>query len=341
MLRALPAFALACTVSLITVACGNGTDGGSTDDEQTWQVVRENLDSALLSVWGTGPSDVWTVGGDVGNGEGPLVLHYDGSQWETLNSNTEGTLWWVYGFREGPIFMGGVGGVIVRYEDGEFTEMDTPGSDTVYGIWGVAPDDLWAVGGASESEGGFAWHFDGDRWTAEPTLPGEVAESAAIWKVYGTASDDAWFVGSNGVSLHWDGSALSSGDTGVGSSLFTVHAAGGRYAAVGGLATGIIVEYDGDEWIDATPDPQPVGLSGVCLDDAGNGFAVGAFAGVYERDDHGWHELDTGLALDSNLHAVWLDSTGGVWAAGGQTYSEPLTDGVLVYHGPDHPTGEL
>ena len=339
MLRPLLPFGLSCAVALASVACGDGGGGKGEDDDESWQLVHEDLDAALLSIWGTGPSDVWAVGSDAG--EGPMVLHYDGSEWERLNSETEGTFWWVHGFAGGPVFMGGVGGVIVRYEDGEFTEMDTPGNDTVFGIWGVAPSDLWAVGGASESEGGFAWHFDGDSWTAESTLPAEVADSAAIWKIYGTASDDAWLVGSNGVSLHWDGSELTSGDTGVGSSLFTVHAAGERYAAVGGLATGIIVEYDGESWSDVTPDPQPQGLSGVCLNDSGDGFAVGAFGTVYERDEDGWRELDTGLALNSSFHAVWLDSTGGVWAVGGQTYSEPLVDGVLVYHGPDQPIGGL
>lgn len=341
MLRPFLTSAVTGIVALASIACSDPDPSGN-DDSEHWQVVQEDLDSALLSVWGTGPSDVWTVGGDPRDGEGPLVLHYDGTGWERLaTGRTQGTLWWVYGFRDGPIFMGGVGGVILRYDDGEFTEMATPGNDTVFGIWGATPDDVWAVGGASDIEGGFAWHFDGDTWTEEPTLPSEVPESAAIWKIYGTASDDAWLVGSNGVSLHWDGAELSSGETGVGSSLFTVHAAGDHYAAVGGLASGIIVEYDGENWSDVTPDPEPVGLSGVCLDGDGQGYAVGAFGAVYERDDHGWSELDTGLSLNSNLHAVWVDASGGVWAAGGQTYSDPLTDGVLVYHGPDHPTGGL
>jgi hypothetical protein len=302
-----------------------------------WRVIHEELGGALLSVWGRSASDVWAVGGDNGDGTGPLVLHYDGSQWQRLQTGqTAGALWWVFGFEDGPLYMGGSGGVILRYESDQFTLLQTPSQDTVFGIWGASPNDVWAVGGASESGGGFAWRLQDDTWQLEPSVPDEVTTNAAIWKIYGTSHDDAWLVGSNGVSLHWDGDSLSAGDTGVGSSLFTVHAAADRYVAVGGLASGIIVEH-GEEWTDVTPDPLPVGLSGVCLTDDGGGIAVGSLGAVYRRGGQGWHEEDTGLSLDANLHSVWIDAQGGAWAVGGQTYVEPFTDGVLIHNGAQHP----
>jgi hypothetical protein len=308
-----------------------------------WRVIHEELDGALLSVWGTSANDVWAVGGDSGDGTGPLVLHYDGSEWQRLLTGQDaGTLWWVFGFEQGPLYMGGSGGIILRYEDEQFTLLDTPNSDTVFGIWGASANDVWAVGGASESGGGFAWRLQGDdTWQPEPSVPSTVTQNAAIWKIYGTSPSDAWLVGSNGVSLHWDGQRLSAGDTGVGSSLFTVHATAERYVAVGGLASGIVVEYEGrptmGEWTDVTPDPLPVGLSGVSLSGDAGGFAVGSLGTVYRRTDQGWREEDTGLSLDANLHSVWIDSDGGVWAVGGQTYVEPFTDGVLIHGGANHP----
>lgn len=315
--------------------CGGDDAGGD-----RWQVVHEGLPGALLSVWGTSAIDVWAVGGDARDGTGPVVLHFDGTSWERLDTGrTSGTLWWVFGFDGGPVYMGGDGGVILRYRDGTFTETTTPGTDTVFGIWGASPDDVWAVGGASDARGGFAWRLEGDEWTAEPTLPGDVPDRAAVWKVYGRAADDAWLVGSSGVSLHWDGTELSPGDTGVGSSLFTVHANADRYAAVGGLANGIIVENEGGEWHNVTLDPAMPSLSGVCLGSGDSGFAVGSYGGVYARDASGWQMVDTGLDLDQNLHAVWLDPAGGVWAAGGQTFSPPLVDGVLIHRGEEIPTG--
>ncbi len=300
----------------------------------TWEIVHKDLPGALLSVWGTSARDVWAVGGDTLDGAGPLVFHYDGATWERVaTGETQGTLWWVFGFAGGPIYMGGEGGVIVRLQNGAFTRMTTPGTDTVYGIWGASPDDVWAVGGASDSTGGFAWRLQGDAWVPEPSLPADVPGKAAVWKIFGTAADDAWLVGSNGVALHWDGAALTPGDTGVGSSLFTVHARDGVWTAVGGLASGIIVEYDGAKWTNVTPDPAPMGLAGVTLGDDGTGIAVGGFGAVYTRSHDGWTPADLGFSVGENLHGSWIDEEGGLWAVGGQTFSPPFDEGILIHRG--------
>jgi hypothetical protein len=305
-----------------------------------WEAVHEELPSALLSVWGTAANDVWAVGGDALDGAGPMVVRFDGAGWERVaTSQSAGTLWWVFGFEGGPIYAGGEGGVILRNPDpnggGTFMPMTTPGTDTVFGIWGASPDDVWAVGGASESAGGFAWRLSGDEWLPEPSLPADVASGAAVWKAYGTAANDAWLVGSNGVSLHWDGNALTPGDTGVGSSLFTVHAIDGHYAAVG------VVEYDGTRWNDVTPDPAPQGLAGVTLGANDYGIAVGTFGTVLTRSTAGWAVEDVGIPVSQNLHGSWIDPDGGVWAVGGDTLSPPFIDGIMLHRGRPVPGGDL
>ena len=317
-------------------ACDGETDpSGPGGGEPTWSVEQENLDGALLSVWGTADDDVWTVGGDARDGTGPLVLHYDGTSWERVETGqTAGDLWWVFGFEGGPIFMGGAGGLILRYEGGTFTPMDTPTNDTVFGIWGATPTDVWAVGGTFDTNG-FAWRLNGDTWELEPSLPTALVADAAIWKVYGVGADDVWLVGSDGISLSWDGQTLDQADTGVGSSLFTVHANSQRYAAVGGLASGIIVENDGSGWAAAPGEPAPYGLTGVVLDAADGGYAVGQYGSVHGRTAEGWAEVDTTLSIQRDLHGVWMAPSGVVWAVGGQTASFPLVDGVLIRLGED------
>jgi hypothetical protein len=318
------------------VACPTEPDDPVVD---RWELVHQDLPGALLSVWGTSSTDVWAVGGDALDGTGPTVIHFDGETWSSHPTpQAQGNLWWVFGFDGGPIYMGGEGGVILRYQDGNYTLMDTPGTDTVFGIWGASPDDVWAVGGASDATGGFAWRLSpdmGDTWTAEPSLPADVPTNAAIWKMYGTSSTDAWLVGSNGVALHWDGASLQQGDTGVGTSLFTVHEKDGRYVAVGGTASGIIVEYEDGVWTNATPDPAPPGLSGVVLGDDGFGIAVGTFGAIYSRSaDAGWAEEQLDFSIPLSLHGTWIDDTGGVWAVGGQVFSPPFDDGLLLHRGP-------
>jgi hypothetical protein len=303
-----------------------------------------------LSVWGTSSTDVWAVGGDALDGSGPTVIHFDGERWSRRpTGQAQGNLWWVFGFDGGPVYMGGDGGVILRWQDpgslgGEptYTLLETPSTETVYGIWGSSPDDMWAVGGASDSTGGFAWRLSGDTWEPEPSLPAEVSSTAAIWKIYGTSSSDAWLVGSNGVALHWDGSTLTQGDTGIGTSLFTVHESEGLYAAVGGTASGFIVEYEDGVWENVTPDSGPDGLSGVVLGKDGFGIAVGNFGGVYARSaEGGWVEETLDFNLGLTLHSAWIDETGAAWAVGGQVFGTVLDQGLLMHRGPSIPNGGL
>jgi hypothetical protein len=308
-----------------------GPDGGVNPG---WRLIHHDLPGALLSVWGTSAADVWIAGADARDGSGPLVLHYDGAVWERVpTGQTQGDLWWVFGFAGGPIYMGGAGGVILRYENGAFAATTTPSTDTVFGIWGASPDNLWAVGGAPDTKSGFAWRLAGDTWMPEPSLPSSIATTGAIWKIFGTSASDAWLVGSNGVSLHWDGASLSQSDTGVGSSLFTVNGNAQRYAAVGGFGTGIIIENDGSGWSVVTPDPPPYGMTGVVLAADQAGYAVGEYGATYRRDASGWHAEDLGFELQLNLHSVWIDPSGGVWAAGGQTGSFPLVEGLVIHKG--------
>jgi hypothetical protein len=316
--------AMLIVASVVAASCG--------DEAPRWELVQEDLPGALLSVWGTSSEDVWAVGGDARDGTGPTVLHFDGDEWARVETGlSAGSLWWVFGFEGGPIYMGGEGGLILRYDGSTFEPMDTPGTSTVFGIWGSSPSDVWAVGGAPGTEG-FVWRLRGDGWEPEPSLPTDIASSSAIWKVYGTGPTDVWLVGENGVALHYEGSTLSPDDTGVGASLFTVHESEGRFAAVGGIADGVIVELEDDGWHNVTPTGGLVpGLSGVCMGSGEFGVAVGLYGAVFTRGSDGWSEVDLGFYLDQNLHGAWIDPDGGVWAVGGQTSSPTLNEGVLIH----------
>jgi len=308
-----------------------------------WQIVEPHLNAALLSVWGTSATDVWAAGADTRDGQGPLVLHFDGSSWTRLPTGQSGDLWWVFGFESGPVYLGGVGGVILRYQDGQFTRLPTPGTGTVFGIWGASPDELWAVGGApGGAQGAFAWRWSAaraDGWQPAPGFPAELAARDALWKVFGHGPDDVWLVGTGGQMLHWDGAVLRRSFTGIAESFFTVHANSTRFAAVGGFGSGLILEREISAPADAAWESQsPAGsqaLVGVCLTEQG-GYAVGQFGYIAQRGPSGWSEEDTGLPPDAgnrSLHSVWVDPSGGVWAVGGQVVIEPLVDGLMLHKG--------
>lgn len=297
-----------------------------------------DMPAALLSVWGTSAHDVWSVGGDANDGHGPYVLHYDGTGWTRLETGTRGDLWWVHGFEDGPIFMGGSRGTILEYDDDHFTKMPTPdAAGTVFGIWGISPEQLWAVGGRPD-ESGFIWRRAGEGW--EPAnLDPDLIATQAVFKVWGRDAAELCFVGARGLSLRFDGDHFERLETGTDQLLFTVHSDGGSFVAVGGRDNGVILEEGPDGWRDVAPASAPP-LNGVAERD-GRAYAVGANGEVLTRRDGTWMRLETGLDLRRDLHSVWIDPEGGVWSAGGHLTGTPLVQGVLVHGSGANPTARL
>lgn len=314
---------------LVTLLASTACNGESAP---TWQVVHEELPGALMSVWGTSSTDVWLVGADAGDGKGPLVLHFDGDTWTRKNTGATGNLWWVTGFAGGPVFLGGEGGLILRYSGGQFEQLTTPGAATVFGIWGEGPDDVWAAGGSLGGTGGaFAWRYSGDAFVEAAGFPTELSSTDTIWKLHGRSTDDVWLVGTNGLTIHYNGTGFENVPSGTTRSLFTVHGDSEVMVAVGGYGTGTVIENDGSGWVDVTA-PNMAQVVGVRLTD-GDGYAVGIDGAVYRRSANIWQPEATRVAVYEQFHAVWIDPDGGVWAVGGQTLSEPLIRGVLIYKG--------
>ncbi|MBM4357349.1 MAG: hypothetical protein FJ096_04490 [Deltaproteobacteria bacterium] len=313
------------------VGCGPGTEPQPTPTGPSWAQLFSELPGALISVWGTDAKNVWAVGGDAGDGDGPMTMHFDGTRWTRHLTGKQGDLWWVHGFEGGPLFMGGTKGQILRYEGGAFEPMATPASaGTIFGIWGAAPDDVWAVGGAgSTPTGGFLWHYDGKTWSPSPLAPSTLAAEATVFKAWGTRADDVWFVGTGGLILHYDGKAIEKVESPIQETLFTVNGASGRVYAVG--ADGVILENAGAGWASAAPDNARQ-MNGVAAlgDDA---FAVGVYGGVMRREGGAWKAVDTGLSFQDDYHGVWLDPDGGAWCVGGQIAADPLVEGTLTYFG--------
>jgi hypothetical protein len=318
-------------IMALTAAC-SGSGDGPIDETGRWVVVDAGLPAALISIWGTDTDDIWAVGADPKDGTGPLVFRYDGAAWSRIQTGRTGDLWWVFGFRDGPVFLGGQNGMILRREGDRLDLMETPGRGTVFGIWGTAPDDLWAVGG-NVSDGAFAWRYDGERWSDAPNFPTELAEAHSMFKVWGPSADDVWVIGTGGVALRFQNGLVTRTATETARSLFTVHGNSDLTVTVGGSgANGRLLEYDGEEWSDVTPEGTPHIIGVRMAEDVG--YAVGVRGSVARWDGRSWSRVETGITLSEAFHTVWLDPDGGVWAVGGRVVEPPLVDGVMVYRRP-------
>lgn len=307
-----------------------------------WQSIASELDEALMGVGGTSATDVWAVGGDTG--AGPLVLHFDG---QSLSRHTvpglTGPLWWVHAFAPGHAFMGGASSVVLEFKDGAFTRHDTPGlaRQTVFGLWGRAPDDVYAVGSNTSGRSGFIWHYDGASWTnvhLPADLPRRAGEVPGLFKVWGAPSGEVYFVGSDGLALvrSSDG-ALRRLETGSTDTLFTVAGNAKEVFAVGGGRSGALLEKSTDGFVAAAVESLPALLQGV----ASNGtvtFASGEGGALFERKGGTWQKVQTAASRGiESLHAVWVDPQGGVWAVGGNVISD-LKKGAIVRLAPANAT---
>ena len=113
-------FGLACAVLF---ACDDRDQLPLTthDEPLAWSWVAKSDSAALLSVNGTSASDVWIVGAD--DGKGPVVLHFDGSEWQRRDTGVKGDLWWVNATPEGPVYFAGASALLLRYQNGAFERL--------------------------------------------------------------------------------------------------------------------------------------------------------------------------------------------------------------------------
>ena len=308
-------------------------------------LTLQGLPGALLSVAGTSASDVYAVGSDGHDGLGPYVLHYSGGYWRRLDTGlSAGNLWWISVTPvDGAFYMAGENGLVLRYEpaSGSFKQMNVPGTQVLFGIWGSGANDIWAVGGdlSKPDTGGIVWHYDGTQWTEDQFI-GRVRPEGlpTLYKVWGRNSSDVWVVGRLGLVFHFDGVHWAQSNVDLGGAapedvpLFTLHGNATQTVAVGGFLDGTIFELQGTAFEDlATPGtPQ---MNGVFMRPDGSGAAVGVGGAVAFRKGTGWQLQRPGLNTPLDFHGTWIDPDGGIWAVGGDV-SISLDQGMIAYGGP-------
>jgi len=116
---------------------------GSVEDLST------GVDAILYGLWGTGPSDVWAVGGDpFGVGPRPVILHHDGEGWSSVPvpAAAEGKmLYKVWGTAANDAWICGQAGVVLHWDGADWTPVSSGTNSTLLTVHGIAP--TVAVGG--------------------------------------------------------------------------------------------------------------------------------------------------------------------------------------------------
>ena len=315
----------AAALALALAGCGDD------DDAAGWrtEVDKTTLNGAVLSVWGSGPKDVYAVGGPLGNdGFETLAMHWDGKAWTALAPGGSETLWWVSGSGPGDVWMVGEKGRILRWNGTAFTATPSGTTATLWGVVGFSPSDAWAVGGMPGSDGpdDVLLHWNGTSWVSE-ALPAP-AKGLALFKVWGQVGGDLWVVGETGIIWRRGAAGVWSEESArytpklARDRLFTVDGcAGDDVWAVG--ATDVL-HWDGSAW-----SKQQVALPNIVngVSCQGGEVTLVGFGGLKLRRAGAMWLDESNLAPYSDLHGAWDDGAGSVWAVGGDFLS-PARPGV-------------
>lgn len=334
---------------LLAAGCPDDTDPPPQPEAPpAWRAVLDeaDLDGAVLSVWGSGPGDVFVVGGPLGNtGFETLALHHDGERWRDLAPGGEETLWWVSGSGPDDVWMVGEQGRALRWDGASFRSHASGTDATLWGVYAFSKTDAWAVGGSpgkgTAAPNDIVLRWDGAAWAPDP-LPGAPL-GRALYKVWGTSSDDLYVVGEAGTIWHRgpSGWELQSDPPIATGTLFTVHGCGASEVyAVGGQD---VLRSDGQAWTKLD----------VALTNTVNGVACGApgeaalvgFGGMKQRlVDGAWIDEFT-KEPHGDLHAVWAEGEGVYWAVGGDFLTKATPGarrrGLVARYGPGQVTDEI
>src|SRR5204863_422277 len=132
------------------------------------------------ALWGSGPPDVFAVGGVAGAGS---IVHYDGTSWTTQPHDAGTTLLGVGVSGPTDAFAVGDGGTILHYDGTTWVTQQGGAPSFLRGIWGSGASDVFAVGGGPAGgilAGLIVAHYDGTSWNASELTPGAVVNSGAL-----------------------------------------------------------------------------------------------------------------------------------------------------------------
>ncbi len=189
--------------------------------------------------------------------------------WRTTASGTPKWLYGMWGAAADDVWAVGALGGLTHWDGTTWTQLTPPsGSKRLRGVWGAAADDVWVVG-----EDGTILHFDGAGWTQDVTLTAEILR--AVW---GTSASNVWAVGEGGVLLHHDGTAWSDVSGTIASGGADLQAIRGTAADDVWLAGDqIVAHYTGTWSVVTVPDQRewrgvyPRGIDDVFLVGGGTG----------------------------------------------------------------------
>lgn len=170
-------------------------------DGDEWALVddvpEEAQSSPFFKVWGPAGDDLWFVGFS------PVVLHFDGKEFEVLPTPTGGPLRTIHGNDSFVAAVGGlVDGLLVEGHNGELSDVTPDIVEVLNGVWVTETERALAVGNAGTI---YNRNSDGE-WSIVPNVPETFNDYHAVFV---DASGHEWAVGGKIIAPPYDEGMLA------------------------------------------------------------------------------------------------------------------------------------
>jgi hypothetical protein len=167
-----------------------------------------------FGIWGANATDIFVVGAG--------VWYYNGTAWAGVfaedNSYLINAIW---GSDAQHIWGVDNNGNVLQCTGcttggSTWSKTVTGVGNSLNGIWGTSPTDIWAVGGTTglPTDPGEVQHYDGTSWT-----PSTIHVSSALNAVWGSSTSSVWAVAANGEIWSYNGTSWASITAGTGKAL--------------------------------------------------------------------------------------------------------------------------
>ncbi len=259
---------------------------------------------AFRDIWGSSDDDIFVVGDD------GTIRHFDGSNWSTMDSRFDKTLFSVWGRSNTDVYAVGSDGVILHYDGNVWDSMPTPISLTLFSVWGFDEAKIYAVGQAGKV---LSYDSSLDEWVEI-----NIETPSNLVSVWGTSDDNLFASGINDTIYRF--LPMDNVWTAFGSLPVTVWDLHGdpsesdfHLCGVGGLvARGDPAE---EEFTLIAPRPLAPALLAIWGLHTDEVFAAGNSGVILAKDGEGWRLVAQGDTND--IFDLWGDTKNSIFAAAG------------------------
>lgn len=202
--------------------------------------------------------------------------------------------------------------MVRRLAGSDFETVPTGVQKNIYGMWGSAKDDIYAVG----AEGTLV-HWNGGGWTVQAAVSGGKADLRGI---YGANASHVWLVGWAGTMAAFSGTGwkaipMLSGAVNL-NGVYGAALPSGNYDVWAASASGLfrVVDNGGNPGLQKY-NPSPFGnFLGIHGADASHVWAVGMYGTIAAWDGAVWKTQSSGTSIA--LRSVWAAGPAEVYAVG-------------------------